>query len=306
MTKAVTRDLKNYIAKHSNRSIPVGYSAADVRDYLVPTWSYLQCTTTPGKIDPSRVDLFALNSYSWCGNATIQSSSYDVLASDFANSSVPVFFSEYGCNQVLPRIFTEVPALYSPEMSASLSGGLVFEFTQGTNNFGLVTINSNGSAQLLPDYDTLQAQLNGLNFTAVEGMPPSRNGVTPPTCSDSLITTSGFASNFTLPDVPPGAQTLIDNGISTKNIGALVSVTTLQVSQVVQQSNGAVISGLAISPLSGDDSNAPSGMNSSSGSTPSSTAPPAASSSKAAGVTGAEMRNIGGLVAGLFAAVCFL
>lgn len=62
--RAVTRDLKNYVAKHSNRTIPVGYSAADVREVLVDTWNYLQCSVTGDSSDPSRSDLFALNSYS--------------------------------------------------------------------------------------------------------------------------------------------------------------------------------------------------------------------------------------------------
>jgi hypothetical protein len=72
----------------------VGYSAADVRDTLVDTWNYLQCTTTGDASDSTRVDLFALNSYSWCGDSTFQGSSYNTLISDFQNTSVPVFFSE--------------------------------------------------------------------------------------------------------------------------------------------------------------------------------------------------------------------
>ena len=41
--RAVQRDLKNYIAAHADRTIPVGYSAADVREVLEDTWAYLQC-----------------------------------------------------------------------------------------------------------------------------------------------------------------------------------------------------------------------------------------------------------------------
>ena len=86
--------VKNYIAKHSTRSIPVGYSAADVREILVDTWEYLQCAIDGKTDDPSRIDFFGLNSYSWCGpTATFQSSQYDVLTSDFSNTTVPVFFS---------------------------------------------------------------------------------------------------------------------------------------------------------------------------------------------------------------------
>jgi hypothetical protein len=268
----VTRDLKNYIAKHSKRSIPVGYSAADVRSILVDTWNYLQCTTTTGGADPSRADLFALNSYSWCGASTFTTSSYDVLASDFTSSSVPVFFSEYGCNKVAPRVFTEVPVIYGPLMTPVLSGGMVYEYSEEPDSYGIVLINSNGSAQILPDYDNLQKQFNLLNITYVQGLPAQGVPVIPPKCASSLITTSGFSSNFTIPSVPPGAQALIDNGINPAPSGKMVPVTATKVSQVVQQSNGDVIQNLEITILADDQSNNPSGATStSSGASPSGT-----------------------------------
>lgn len=255
--RAVTRDLKNYIAKNSNRIIPVGYSAADVRDLLLDTWNYLQCTTTSDSSDPSRVDLFALNSYSWCGDSSFQTSGYDVLVSDFSNTSVPVFFSEYGCNVPAPRVFTEVPVIYGDQMTPVLSGGLVYEYSEEPSDYGLVTINGNGSAQLLPDFATLQSQFNTLNVTALQGLKAQNTSVTPPKCNASLISSSAFDSNFTIPDVPPGAQTLIDNGISNKPSGKLVSVTATKVTQQVEDASGTVISGLAITPLADDESNNP-------------------------------------------------
>jgi len=277
--RAVTRDLKNYIAKHSTRSIPVGYSAADVRDILLDTWNYLQCTTTGDDSDPSRVDLFALNSYSWCGDSSYQTSGYDVLTADFSNTSVPVFFSEYGCNKPSPRNFTEVPVLYGPLMTPVLSGGLVYEFSQETSNFGLVNINSNGSAQLLSDYDTLQKQFNTLNVTLLQGVKAENTSVVALTCASSLITNQGFANNFSIPAVPPGAQALIDNGISPAPVGKLVTVTSTKVTQQVQGSNGLVMSGLAITPLADDESNNPSGATSST-STTTSSAPTSTTSKK--------------------------
>jgi Glucanosyltransferase len=103
---------------------------------------HFQCTTTGDSNDPSRVNLSALNSYSWCNGDNIQTSTYNVLASDLANTSVPVFFSEYGCNRVTPRTFDEAQAIYGPVMIPSLSGGVVYEFTEGVNNYGLVVLNS--------------------------------------------------------------------------------------------------------------------------------------------------------------------
>jgi len=279
--RAVTRDLKNYIAKNSQRSIPVGYSAADVRVNLLDTWNYLQCTTTGDISDPSRVDLFALNSYSWCGDSSYTTSGYNVLYADFSNTSVPVFFSEYGCNNPAPRIFTEVLVLYGPLMTPVFSGGMVYEYSEEPSDYGLVNINSNGSAELLPDYDSFQGQLDKLNITLIQGLPAQNTTVVPPNCTSSLITTSGFNNNFTIPDVPAGAQTLIDNGIANKNNGKLITVTNTKVSQVVQASNGDIIQGLSITILADDQSNTPSGA-----ATPSTTsAAPTATTSKKGAAT---------------------
>jgi hypothetical protein len=91
--RAVQRDLKNYIAKHADRPIPVGYSAADVREILEDTWAYMQCEHDD---DKSRSDFFGLNSYSWCGgDATFQSSGYETLVKMFKDSAIPVFVSSY-------------------------------------------------------------------------------------------------------------------------------------------------------------------------------------------------------------------
>jgi 1,3-beta-glucanosyltransferase GAS3 len=182
-----------------------------------------------------------------------------VLVSDFSNTSVPVFFSEYGCIKPAPRVFTEVPVIYGPLMTPVLSGGMVYEYSEEPDDYGLVQINSNGSAQILPDYDTLQKQFNTLNITYLQDLPAQNLSVTALKCTSSLITTSGFDSNFTIPDVPPGAQALIDNGISPAPSGKMVTVTATKVTQVVQQSNGDVIQNLAITILADDQSNNPNG-----------------------------------------------
>lgn len=167
-------------------------------------------------------------------------------------------------------------------MTPVLSGGLVYEYSQEDSNYGLVVINSNGSAQLRSDYDTLQAQFNTLNVTALQGVKATNTSVTPPTCTSSLITESGFSNNFTIPAVPPGAQDLIDNGISNPNNGKIVAVTDTKVAQVVQGSGGNVITGLSVTALANDAANTPSGANdTSSGSTASSTATGTAASATA-------------------------
>jgi 1,3-beta-glucanosyltransferase GAS5 len=63
--KATTRDMKAYIAKQCSRSIPVGYSAADVAENRLPLAEYLNCGPSS-----ETVDFYAFNSYSWCGNSS--------------------------------------------------------------------------------------------------------------------------------------------------------------------------------------------------------------------------------------------
>jgi len=245
--------------------------------------------------DPSRVDLFALNSYSWCGDSSFTTSGYNVLVSDFSSTSVPVFFSEYGCNKPYPRIFTEVPVIYGPLVTPVLSGGMVYEFAQEESNFGLVVINNNGSVQLLPDFDTLQNQFNTLNITTLQGAAPLNTTVAPPNCTASLITSSGFDSNFTIPEPPPGVQDLIDNGISpTPNNGKIIAVTSTQVTQVVQASNGQVMKGLEITLLAEDESNNPSGSTTTSA-TATGTAPAATTSAAKKNGAASTQRNLYGL-----------
>lgn len=278
--RAVTRDLKNYIAKHSPRAIPVGYSAADVRDILADTWAYLGCSigTAP---DNSKIDFFGLNSYSWCGgDATFETSGYNLLVAQFANTTIPVFFSEYGCNKVMPRVFNEVQALYGPQMLSVMSGGLVYEYVQEeSNDYGLVNLYPNGTAQLRVDYDNLQRQYNKLDLKALLGSNSTATKVVPPTCNSSLVTSPSFSSTFTLPSPPDGAQKIIDDGLTNPNKGKLVDVSETTVSQAVYSSSGGKLQNLAIKKLPDEQSNTPNGSDTS-GSATTTPAPAEPSSTK--------------------------
>ncbi|AQZ09309.1 GAS4 (YOL132W) [Zygosaccharomyces parabailii] len=152
--KSVIGDMKTYIKGHSPRVIPVGYSAADDLNYRVPLSSYLECAED--RSASLSVDFYGVNSYQWCGRQTMETSGYNQLVDAYKNYTKPVFFSEFGCNKVLPRRFDEVRALFSEEMFTTFSGGLVYEFSQESNNYGLVKINSDGTAQLLGDFDSLK------------------------------------------------------------------------------------------------------------------------------------------------------
>lgn len=132
--RAVVRDMKEYISLHAPRTIGVGYAAADVHTILVDTWNYLDCYLSNST--HSQIDFFGLNNYEWCGASTYTESGYDDIVSDFAGNNIPVFFSEYGCNDVQPRTFTNIPALYGDNMT-ELSGGLAYEYSEESSDYGM-------------------------------------------------------------------------------------------------------------------------------------------------------------------------
>jgi len=73
-----------------------------------------------------------------CGDATYQTSGYSDRMAEFAGYPVPVFFSEVGCNVVRPRTWSEMNAIYGPQMSPILSGAIVYEWTQEANDYGII------------------------------------------------------------------------------------------------------------------------------------------------------------------------
>ncbi|OLN86710.1 1,3-beta-glucanosyltransferase gel2 [Colletotrichum chlorophyti] len=281
--RAITRDLKNYISKHSDRAIPVGYSAADVRSILVDSWNYVMCAENGDEKDPSRADLFGLNSYSWCGDSDFHKSTYDQLVSSLKNTAIPVFFSEFGCNEVTPRVFTEIGAIYGPDMNTVFSGGLVYEYSQEANNFGLVKVNDDKSVQLLVDYNNLATQYAKVDFKTLQATKAPTNSPKPPKCDPSLIKEKGFNNNFTLPVVPPGGQDLINKGIENKPSGKIISISDWSIKYKVYDTDGKTeITGLAVKPLADTDSNTPgtnTGGSSSGGSGSGSATTPGSSSS---------------------------
>lgn len=262
--RAVTRDIKDYISARGIRPIPVGYSAADVRPLLMGTFDYMACNLD--NETASKIDFFGLNSYSWCGDASFTSSGYDVLVGDFSNTTIPIFFSEYGCNQVQPRTFTEVGALYSEQMTGVFSGGLIYEYTQEPNDYGLVVLNDNDTVSLLIDYDNLRDQYNKLDVEALERANSTATGLRAPDCATSLLTSTNFTQSFFIPPRPDGVDDLIERGVQGTFPQGTERVTTTSVGHTVYAVNGQEITGLELNILADDQSNLPG--NNTSGSTP--------------------------------------
>lgn len=262
--RAVTRDIKDYISARGIRPIPVGYSAADVRPLLMGTYDYMACGLA--NETTSKIDFFGLNSYSWCGDASFTSSGYDVLVADFSNTTIPIFFSEYGCNQVQPRTFTEVQALYSDQMTGVFSGGLIYEYTQEPNDYGLVTLNSNGSVSIMIDYDNLREQYDAIDVAALERANSTATSLTAPDCATSLLAGTNFTRTFAIPPLPEGADDLIRNGIDGTFPTGTTRITNTNVGHTVYAVNGQEITGLELNILADDQSNLPG--NNTSGTTP--------------------------------------
>ena len=245
--RAVTRDLKNYIKKHSDRYIPVGYSAADFRDTLYDSWRYFTCRIEDEEDNESQADFFALNSYSWCGKSNFKDSTYEQLVTNMKSSPVPVFFSEYGCNEVKPRIFQEIGTVYGDQMTGVFSGGLVYEYTMEENEFGMVKINEDGSAEVLQDFNTLAEQFKKLDMSKVQGESVSDDAPKAPVCEPKLITTENFDKNFTLPPLPFDNSTeILENGLQPAPVGKLIEISDFDVKYEVKDSKGNVVKSLAV------------------------------------------------------------
>ncbi|KAE8393334.1 Glucanosyltransferase-domain-containing protein [Aspergillus alliaceus] len=279
--RAVQRDMKDYIKKNVDRSIPVGYSAADIRPWLMDTLNYFMCEDSD---EPSsHSDFFGLNSYSWCGDSSYKKAGYDILTEDFKNASLPVFFSEYGCNEVTPRIFTEVQAIYGEEMTQAFSGGLVYEYTQEENNYGLVKLNDSDTATLLVDYENLQKQYAKLDMKRIQASNSTQTSFKAPKCSSDLIKNGTFLSKFDLPSRPSKVQDMIDKGLSKANTGKLVDVKTTSIPQKIYDHTGKEVTGIQLKALSSGESNTPGEGTSSSSSSSSSSSGSADAKDNAAG-----------------------
>ncbi|KAK5828064.1 Glucanosyltransferase-domain-containing protein [Linnemannia elongata] len=161
--KALLRDTKAYIRSSAPRLIPVGYANNDDPEIRLQIQDYFNC----GPND-ERVDFFGINLYEWCGDSTTyQTSGYVDRTADIASYSIPVFLSEYGCNLVSPRTFPEVKSIFGPDMTNTWSGGIVYEWSQEENNYGLVQINGDNSVSLLPDFQALKTAMSSVRPTGV-------------------------------------------------------------------------------------------------------------------------------------------
>ncbi|KAF9585200.1 1,3-beta-glucanosyltransferase gas1 [Lunasporangiospora selenospora] len=163
--KALLRDTKTYISTTSSRKIPVGYANNDDPNIRLQIQDYFNC----GDKEEERIDFFGINLYEWCGTGVnYKTSGYAERTAEIAYYSIPVFLSEFGCNLVTPRAFPEVKSILGPDMTGNWSGGIVYEWSQEDNNYGLVKINPDNNAQPLSDYNNLKTSLASLHPQGVK------------------------------------------------------------------------------------------------------------------------------------------
>ncbi|RWA03824.1 hypothetical protein EKO27_g11282 [Xylaria grammica] len=186
--KAAVRDTKSYIKNQGYReTLGVGYATADVpsRDQLA---HYFACEPISGT--NTSIDFWGYNVYSWCGYSNYQDSSYGERVEFFRDYPVPVFFAEYGCNEGITggpthRPFTEVAVLYG-NMTEVFSGGIVYQWFQSENNYGLVNVDGDDVSPE-PDFTSLMSQLAKVSptSTASSAYTPSNTHPACPTTGTS-------------------------------------------------------------------------------------------------------------------------
>lgn len=205
--KATVRDMRKYSKEKLKRYIPVGYSAADVAENRIPLAFYLNCGS-----DEERTDFYAFNSYSWCGMSSFTTSGYDMRVKEFSNYTVPLFYSEFGCNKfndAKVRPFTEIEAIYSDKMTAVYSGGLVYEWTQEVNNYGLVDWTSEKITKR-PDYENLKKEYAKKANPTGDGNYKPKGGA-----NDCPPKSENFDLKDPVPPMPKAAEKYFKNGAGT-------------------------------------------------------------------------------------------
>lgn len=117
--------------------------------------------------------------------------------------------SEFGCI-TNTRTFTEVAALYNTEMTSVFSGGLVYEYSEEGNGYGLVTIDG--------DTVTPNAQFTALESAySAQANPTGLGGATTTSAVSTCPTASSEwePTNDDLPAIPAAAEVYMSTGAGT-------------------------------------------------------------------------------------------
>jgi hypothetical protein len=203
--KATTRDMRQYLTERGHRQIPVGYSAADVDSNRMDMAHYMNCGT-----DDERSDFFAFNDYSWCDPSSFETSGWDVKVKNFTGYGIPIFLSEFGCI-TNTRTFGAIAALYNTEMTGVYSGGLVYEYSDEGNGYGLVNISSTTEVVEGTQFTLLETALSNTTAPTGDGGYNSTSGAS--SCPSSSSTWN--VTSDALPAIPAKAAAYMKSGAGT-------------------------------------------------------------------------------------------
>ncbi|KAJ6571481.1 1,3-beta-glucanosyltransferase [Mycena capillaripes] len=199
---AAARDVRAYLNSKSSSSL-VGYAAINgPSNFVDDVAAFLACDRGSS---PASIDLYGLNDYQWCGDAA--NTTFDGLNDRFADYGVAAYFSEFGsedCNPN-PRIWTEIPVMFSEPMTNVWSGGLAFSYfsvkSKG-HDFGMAVISpDNTTITTNSDFDNLAAKFNAISFVTT----PAKGSTTPALPSCPAESPPSWNSSTTLPGTPDDA-----------------------------------------------------------------------------------------------------
>lgn len=253
--RSVTRDIKNYLNARGYRSIPVGYSSADVSDNIEQQLQYFDCGD-----DSSAVDFFAFNDYSWCDPSDFVTSGWQTKVQRYTGYGIPMFLSEFGCIEN-DRAWGEVAALYSTNMSSVFSGGLAYEYSTEANGYGIVDI-SDGKVETNEDFDQLKTAYAAAKDPEGDGgYSTNTTASTCPAQSDEWD-----VANLLIPAPPSGVDTYMENGAGT-GPGLSDDVTTSHYGGDTYSESNVTMDGVVVASTSSNSSSSGGGSGSSSSST---------------------------------------
>ncbi|KAI9293773.1 1,3-beta-glucanosyltransferase gel4 [Neoconidiobolus thromboides FSU 785] len=192
--KASLRDMKAYI-KTKKHQVLVGYANNDDVNTRKNIQAYFNC----GK-DEERADFYSVNVYSWCRAKSFEGSPYSKLAEELKGYTIPVFLSEYGCNTAHPREFVnELNSMYGPDMEEVIAGGILYEYNDEANHYGIVKIKDGKVEKINEEYDNFKKALANIKpkkYTLNDYKPENTKASTCPKVDKN------WESNEKLPPTP--------------------------------------------------------------------------------------------------------
>lgn len=119
------------------------------------------------------------------------------------------------------QTFSNVPFLYGDQMRA-MSGGLVYEFTQESDNYSLASLNNSAEVTIPEDFKYLMEQYVGLDESKVTAMGDVAASSATISCAAGLVSESAFSNAWDLPSRLSGGNKLVKSGVSSEKRGVLL------------------------------------------------------------------------------------